>query len=352
MKLQELLAGIRPADQQAMRLAKARWDSIAKPLGSLGRLEEAVIRMAGIFGTPQVTIDRRKLLIFCADNGVVAQGVTQTGQEVTAVVTENFAQGKTSVCAMAAYAHCDLLPVDIGVAAELREPGVLCHKIAWGTKDLSVEPAMTRSQAEEAILFGAQLVGMQKQQGYQLLATGEMGIGNTTTSSAVVASLLQLPPEQVTGRGAGLSSQGLARKIEVIQPALRLHQPNPDDPIDVLSKVGGLDLAGMAGAFLGGAYYRIPMLVDGLISAAAALIAVRMCPLTADFLFASHISQEPATQYLLDALHMRPLICADMHLGEGSGAVAAIPLLDMAVAVYRQMSTFSDISIDAYQPLI
>ena len=210
---------------------------------------------------------------------------------------------------------------------------------------------MTREQAKEAICFGAQLALDLGEKGYQLLATGEMGIGNTTTSSAMTAVLVGCPVEEVTGRGAGLSTPALSHKVEVIRQAIDLHRPDPQDPLDVLSKVGGLDIAGLAGVFLGAASARLPVLVDGFISAVAALTAVRLCPAAADYLLASHISQEPASALLLQELGLSPLICADMHLGEGSGAVAAIPLLDMAVAVYQQMCTFAETEIEAYQPL-
>ena len=352
MRLDDLLKSIVPADGKAKQQAQRRWDSIAKPLGSLGRLEEAVVRIAGMRGNPNFSLERRGLVIMCADNGVVAEGVTQTGQEVTATVTENFTKGATSVCAMARVAKCDWFPVDIGVAANLGGcSGLIHHKVAWGTKNLRWEPAMTREQAKEAICFGAQLALDLGEKGYQLLATGEMGIGNTTTSSAMTAVLVGCPVEEVTGRGAGLSTTALSHKVEVIRQAIDLHRPDPQDPLDVLSKVGGLDIAGLAGVFLGAASARLPVLVDGFISAVAALTAVRLCPAAADYLLASHISQEPASALLLQELGLSPLICADMHLGEGSGAVAAIPLLDMAVAVYQQMCTFAETEIEAYQPL-
>lgn len=352
MRLDDLLKSIVPADGKAKQQAQRRWDSIAKPLGSLGRLEEAVVRIAGMRGNPNFSLERRGLVIMCADNGVVAEGVTQTGQEVTATVTENFTKGATSVCAMARVAKCDWFPVDIGVAANLGGcSGLIHHKVAWGTKNLRWEPAMTREQAKEAICFGAQLALDLGEKGYQLLATGEMGIGNTTTSSAMTAVLVGCPVEEVTGRGAGLSTPALSHKVEVIRQAIDLHRPDPQDPLDVLSKVGGLDIAGLAGVFLGAASARLPVLVDGFISAVAALTAVRLCPAAADYLLASHISQEPASALLLQELGLSPLICADMHLGEGSGAVAAMPLLDMAVAVYQQMCTFAETEIEAYQPL-
>ena len=352
MRLDDLLKSIVPADGKAKQQAQRRWDSIAKPLGSLGRLEEAVVRIAGMRGNPNFSLERRGLVIMCADNPVVAEGVTQTGQEVTATVTENFTKGATSVCAMARVAKCDWFPVDIGVAANLGGcSGLIHHKVAWGTKNLRWEPAMTREQAKEAICFGAQLALDLGEKGYQLLATGEMGIGNTTTSSAMTAVLVGCPVEEVTGRGAGLSTPALSHKVEVIRQAIDLHRPDPQDPLDVLSKVGGLDIAGLTGVFLGGALCHIPVLIDGLISSVAALCAVRLCPAALDYMLASHASNEPAGRMLLDALGLRPIICADMCLGEGTGAVALMPLLDMALTLYRDMSSFTEYNMEAYEHL-
>lgn len=351
MNLEEQLAQIALPDERAREEAKARWDSIAKPLGSLGLLEEAVVRIAALTGSARVELDKRCVSVFCADNGVVAEGVTQTGSEVTAVVMENFTHGDASVCAMARAAHCDVIPVDIGVASDVSGPGLIVHKLGYGTENIARGPAMTREQALDALMFGISLVGELKRKGYRIIATGEMGIGNTTTSSAVTASLLGLPAEEVTGRGAGLSTEGLARKIKVVERALVVNHPDPADGIDVLAKVGGFDLAGLAGVFLGGAVHRVPVLIDGFISATAALAAARICPEAESAMLASHLSDEPAASLALDALGLRPLITAGMCLGEGTGAVAALPLLDMALAVYREMSTFQEIEIDAYQPL-
>ena len=351
MNLEEALRQITPPDERAGQEAKARWDSIAKPLGSLGLLEEAVIRIAALTGSARVALDRRCAAVFCADNGVVAEGVTQTGSEVTAVVAENFTRGEASVCAMARAARCDVIPVDIGVARDLSGEGLVVHKLGYGTGNIARGPAMTREQALDALSFGISLVGELKQKGYRIIATGEMGIGNTTTSSAVTAALLGLPAEEVTGRGAGLTSEGLAHKIKSVERALVVNHPDPNDGVDVLAKVGGFDLAGLAGVFLGGAVHRVPVLIDGFISAAAALAAARICPAVKKAMLASHLSDEPAAALALGALGLRPLITAGMCLGEGTGAVAALPLLDMALAVYREMSTFREIEIDAYQPL-
>ena len=351
-ELRRQLAAVTGADEGAHRAAKRRWDACAKPLGSLGLLETAVERLAALTGSPEVCLTPRALLVLCADNGVVAQGVAQSGSEVTAAVTRNLALGRTSVCRMAAVADCAVVPVDLGVLDFPPVEGVLRRRAGNGTADLSQGPAMAREQAVQAVLTGMDLVREQKERGVRLVATGEMGIGNTTTSSALAAVLLDRPVEDMTGRGAGLSSEGLQRKIRAIETAIQVNQPDPGDVLDVLHKVGGLDIAGLAGVFLGGALCRTPVLVDGFISSVAALVAARLCPDCRDYMLGSHASEEPASQLVLAELGLRPFLYAGMRLGEGTGAVAVMPLLDMGLAVYREMTTFEDTNIEAYQPLV
>ena len=350
MTLDQVIAGITPADTAAMERAKARWDSIAKPLGSLGALEEAVIRIAGMTGSADVDISKRAVVVMCADNGVVAQGVTQTGQEVTAIVAENMSTGDTSVCAMARSAGAEVVPVDIGTAVPLTGARIVQRCVRRGTADMTQGPAMSRGEAVQAVLTGVETARELCAGGVRLLATGEMGIGNTTTASAVASVLLGRAPVEMTGRGAGLSDEGLRRKVAAIERAVALSRPAADDPLDVLAKVGGFDIAGMCGVFLGGAACRVPVLADGFISAVAALCAVRLCPAAAKAVLASHVSAEPAGMLLLDALRKKPLITAGMCLGEGTGAVAAMPLLDMARAVYMDCYTFEEGGIEAYTP--
>ena len=352
MTLEEVIQGIVPADQEAMGRAKARWDSIAKPLGSLGALEDAVIRIAGMSGSPDVDISKRAVVVMCADNGVVAEGVTQTGQEVTAIVAENMSTGDTSVCAMSRAAGAEVVPVDIGTAVPVTGARIRQKCVRRGTANMTQGPAMSREEAVQAILAGVEMAQELRGQGVNLLATGEMGIGNTTTSSALAAVLLNRPVEDMTGRGAGLSSEGLQRKIRAIETAIQVNRPDPNDVLDVIHKVGGLDIAGLAGVFLGGALCRTPVLVDGFISSVAALVAARLCPHCKDYMLGSHASEEPASQLVLSELNLRPFLYAGMRLGEGTGAVAVMPLLDMGLAVYREMTTFEDTNIEAYQPLV
>ena len=348
-ELKQRIREIQPADQKSMEAASAHWKTVGKPLYSLGKLEEAVIRMAGIRGKADYTIEKKGLVIMCADNGVVAEGVTQTGQEVTAIVAENFTRRATSVCLMAEIAGADLFPVDIGMASDVPAVTKPEYKVMYGTKDMLYEPAMTREQAAKAVLTGIHIVEKLAGQGYDLLATGEMGIGNTTTSSAVAAVLLGREVEKVTGRGAGLSSEGLNRKVDVIRRSIELHHPEKKDVLDVLSKVGGLDIAGLAGVFIGGALYHIPVIIDGFISSVAALCAAKLCPAAADCMMPSHKSGEPAGGMVLNALGLSPFIDCNMSLGEGSGAVAVIPLLEMGLSVYREMSTFDEIHVEQYK---
>lgn len=349
MTLEETMQKIRPVDVAAMAAAKQHWDGLGKPLGSLGRLEKALIQIAGIQRTGDVHIDRKALVIMCADNGVVQEGVTQCGQEVTATVAENFLDEKSCVAIMCRRAGTKICPVDIGMAVDT--PRVEKRKIAYGTKNMAKEPAMTREQAIAAIEVGIAKAEELHAQGYEILATGEMGIGNTTTSSAMTAVYLGLDVETVTGRGAGLSSHGLQRKIYAIKQAIAVNQPDPEDPLDVLAKVGGLDIAGMCGLFLGGAAQQMPVVMDGFISQVAALTAVRLVPECADYILASHVSEEPGANILLKALEKDAFLTCGMRLGEGSGAVALFPILDFASDIYHKMSTFVQADIVEYQPL-
>lgn len=340
---------ITPINKPAMEYAGHHWDSIAKPLHSLGLLEDSIIRIAGITGSDQIFLERCALLIACADNGIVEEHVTQTGSEVTAAVAENFVRRKTSVCIMAESAGVELFPFDFGMLTEVGQ--IPEYKISRGTKNFARHKAMEYEEAIEAVENGILAANTILDQGYQLLCLGEMGIGNTTTSSAVAAALLKLPAKEVTGRGSGLSPEGILHKTEVIKTALERLQPDPADAIDVLSKVGGFDIAALCGAILACASRHIPVLLDGFISSAAALCAVRLCKECGNYLLASHVSREPAGKLLLDSLSLKPLLTCEMCLGEGTGAVAAVPLLKMALAVYQSSSTFDDICVEQYQPL-
>lgn len=347
MGLTELLAKITPFDRDAYDKCIYHFDHIAKPVGSLGKLETLLAAIAGASGDPFLDISKRCVLVFCADNGVLAQGVAQSTHDVTTAIARSLAHKTTSVNAMAMACNTDVFPIDMGMIDTVE--GLIPRSVAKGTNDMTLAPAMTKDQALQAILTGVEMVEKRVHEGYRLIATGEAGIGNTTTSSAILSVLLDVPVEQVTGRGSGLSDDGLIRKQTAIKKAIEKNQPDSSDILDVLSKIGGFDIAGMVGAFLGGALYHVPVIMDGFISGVAALCAVKLCPFVKDYLLPSHISAEPAGRMLMQALGFNPVIHADMRLGEGTGAVALIPLLDLALSVYKNAASFDDIQVEAYK---
>ena len=341
-------AATAPQDAAAMARAKAHWDGVAKPLDGLGKLETAVIRIAGLTGDENVSIDRRTVLVLCADNGIVKEGVTQTDASVTATMARRISEHQSSVCLMAKTARADVIPVDFGMLT--RVPGVRDMHIASGTQNMAEGPAMTEAQAIKAIENGILLAKERKAAGDRILVTGEMGIGNTSTSSAIAAVLLDLPVETVTGRGAGLSDAGLMRKREAIKRAIAVNRPDPSNPFDVLCKLGGFDIAGLVGLYIGAAIERIPILIDGVISSVAALVAARLVPNCVTVMLASHCSKEPVAEAILDELGLSAILYADMKLGEGTGAVCMLPLLDMALAVYHSSVSFAETGIEPYTP--
>lgn len=336
-------------DKSAAEAARRRWASIAKPLHGLGEFEDIIIQLAAVSGTAEVDIKKRTLVVVCADNGVVKEGVTQTGQNVTKTVAENFLKGETSACKMASATGFDLLVCDAGVVGGVK--GAVDLRLGNGTKNIAEGPAMTVDDALKGVENGIAIVKKLKSEGCALIATGEMGIGNTTTSSAVASVLLGKAPSEVTGRGAGLGTDGLKRKIRAIEKAIAINDPDKNDVLDVMSKLGGFDICTLAGVFAGGAVYGVNVIIDGFISAAAALCAERLVPGAADFMIASHSSRETAAEDILRALGKRAVIHAGMCLGEGTGAVLMGPLLDASLAVYSEMATFGDIKIEEYKEL-
>ncbi len=376
-QLLELLDTICPADRAAMEDARTRWNALAKPIGSLGFLEEAVVKAAGIAGDARhVKLCRPALVVMCADHGVVCEGVSQTGQEVTRNVAGHSTQNRTSTASLWRRSGTATFPVDIGMLgpafpAKRPQPFVMLNrKVAEGSKNIVREAAMSMEECLKALLAGLFLVRDLKERGYGILAVGEMGIGNTTPSSAVGSVLTGLSPVEVTGKGAGLSKEAFEKKKVAVAAAVgRFYEAYPEyasyawlaEPAEkseyakrvlhvatLLSELGGFDLAGMAGVFLGGAVYRLPVVMDGFISSTAAFCAVCMNPLVRDFLLPSHVSSEAASQAVLDALGMTAPLRLGMHLGEGSGAAALLPLLLMGVDVYEQMSTFQEIAVEPY----
>lgn len=385
-------------DQRAMRQARDRWDKVAMPLDGLGTLQEDLIHMAGILGNADHLLEAPRLLVMCADNGIVAAGVSQTGQEVTALVADSIACGESPSAIFAARCDCQLRVVDVGMVCDAREPSVICAKVARGSRNFAqiwssgrteeerglfaqniaevsrgamtekeISPsgfcsdgsieihrgAMTEEEALAAISVGIEESARAKEDGVGLLLTGEMGIGNTTTSAACLSALLDLPAEAVTGRGAGLSDRGLAKKREVIDRAREIFYSScrreSPDPLAVLCQVGGFDIAALVGLILGANQTRTPVLLDGLISTVAALIADRLCPGAREVCLASHLGREPGMSHAMRALKLNPIIHADLALGEGTGALLALQLLQSAASVYTSTKTFEKLGMDAYQ---
>lgn len=349
MKLNELTEMIKATDIEAAKRAEIRWNSIAKPLGSLGLFEENIIKIAAIQGTENVSLSKRSLFVFCADNGVVAEGVTQCGSDVTAAVATALAERRSTVSPMARFAECMVIPVDMGIKDFEAVEGVVSRRVKNGTENICNMPAMMREECICAILAGAELV---MQSDADIIAMGEMGIGNTTTAATVNTVLLNESAEALTGRGAGLSDAGLMRKIAAVKKAIEVNSPNSEDAVDVLCKVGGLDIAAMCGAFLGAAAAGKAAIIDGVISCTAALCAFRICPACVEYMLASHVSSEPAAKLILSELGLSAPISAGMHLGEGGGAVMLFPLLDSALAVYNSAQSFERLGIEAYTPQI
>ena len=342
-KIEALVRAVQPLDQKAMLAAEAHQARLAKPPGSLGRLEELSVQLAGITGKVHNELPRKQLLVFAADNGVVAEGVSSAPQSVTMQQTINLTRGKTGAAVLAKRFGCGLTVCDVGVNADLCESAVLNRKIAYGTQNICAGPAMTREQALQAILTGAAVA---ENIDADAVGIGEMGIGNTTTSSAVLAMLLGADVDKVTGRGGGITEESFRKKKAVIRTAIAVNRPNRDDVIDALAKVGGFDLAAMCGAFLGAAASRRAAVADGFISAVAALCAVRLCPLVRGYLIPSHASFEIGYRLAMEEMTLRPLFDLGMRLGEGSGCPLAFQVLDAACAVMNSMASFDEAGIN------
>ena len=342
-ELDALVRAVAPLDCGAMTAAEEYQARLAKPPGSLGRLEEISIQLAGITGRVHNALNKKQLLVFAADNGVVAEGVSSAPQSVTKQQTINLMRGRTGAAVLAKHFGCGLTVCDVGVNADIYESAVLNRKIAYGTQNICTGPAMTREQTLQAILTGAEIA---RTVDADVIGVGEMGIGNTTTSSAVLAVLLGADVEAVTGRGGGITEETFRKKKAVIRTAIEVNRPDRDDVVAVLSKVGGFDLAAMCGAFLGAAAARRPAVIDGLISAAAALCAVRLCPNVRGYLVPSHASFEIGYRLAMEAMDLRPLFDLGMRLGEGSGCPLAFQVLDAACAVINDMATFDEAGIN------
>lgn len=339
-------AEIPSIDLAAAAQAQARQNELTKPTGSLGRLESLSIQLAGMTGNPRPRFHQKEVILMAGDHGVVHSGVSAYPPEVTAEMVANILRGGAAVSVLARQAQAKVWVVDMGVAVDCPNlPGLINRKIAYGTRNMLLEPAMTRAQAEDAIQAGIEIASEVIDAGVDLLGTGEMGIGNTTPSSAITAILSGLPVSMITGRGTGVDDSGLERKIEVIEQTLKLHQPDPADAVGILAAVGGFEIGGLMGVILGAAARRVPVVVDGFISAAAAALAVTYCPAATQYLIASHQSVEIGQRALWQYMGLEPLLDLQMRLGEGTGAVLAFHLLEAAAATLDEMSTFSDAGV-------
>lgn len=344
--IESLIAQIAPPDEGAMAAARARQATLTKPPGSLGRLEALSIQLAGLAGRPLPEIRHKVIVTMAADHGVVAEGVSAYPQAVTAQMVYNFLRGGAAINVLARQVGARVVVVDMGVAAPLEaEPGLVDRKIAPGSGNIACGPAMSRDQARQALLAGAGVVAAELEGGLDLLGTGDMGIGNTTPSAAIAAALTGRPPAEVVGRGTGVDDAGLARKIAAVERALAANQPDPADALDVLAKVGGFEIGGLAGAILAAAAHRRPVVVDGFISTAAAMIAAGLAPQVKPYLIAAHRSQERGHALMLDWLGLDPLLDLDLRLGEGTGAALAFSLVEAAARILREMATFDEAGV-------
>ncbi len=349
LTLEEICRRIHPADAAVMNQVWKIWDNKCIPLRSLEWLQETLVHIAGVQRSVRPQIQKKLTIVMAADNGVIAEGVSQSDYHVTTQVVDNMLHRRATIALMSEMAGSEFLVADIGMKEKVE--GVLDISRMRGTDNMAVGPAMCRDTAVSAIEAGANLAIKKAGEGYQLFATGEMGIGNTTSSSAVLAVLSGKPVSYVTGRGAGLSSEGLEQKIRTIERAVELNQPKSADVIDILAKVGGLDIAGLTGVFLGAAAAGVPVVLDGFIAAVAALLAKQLAPASSDVMIASHCSKEPGAALALEMLGLKPVIYGDFHLGEGSGAVFLFPMLDQIFHLYEKLPSFQEGKIETYIPL-
>lgn len=343
--VEQLTQAIVPLDEAAMEAARGHIDRLTKPPGSLGKLEGLAVKLAGITGEGKPALPKRAVIVMAADHGVCEEGVSAFPAEVTPQMVFNFLAGGAAVNVLARQASADVVCVDIGVNAELSHPGLVQRKLRYGTGNMVKGPAMSREEAEAAIRVGAEVVDEAVAQGVRLFVTGEMGIGNTTASAAIMSSLTGIAPQQSVGRGTGVNDERLRHKVAVVAQALDVNRPDANDPLDVLAKVGGLEIAGLTGVILGAAARRCPVVIDGFISTVAALLAVRLKPETADYLIASHVSHEQGHRALLQELGLNPMLELDMRLGEGTGGVLALHLIDAACCIVAEMATFESAGV-------
>lgn len=344
-EIEDIINQIRPLDQEAMEGAQLRLDSLTKPVGSLGKLEAMAKQAAGITGESMPDLSRKAVIVMAGDHGVCEEGVSAFPAEVTPQMVLNFLSGGAAVNVLARHAGAEVICVDIGVNADLGHPQLVSRKIRKGTANIALGAAMSREEAVAAIRVGYDLVADNVAKGVRVFATGEMGIGNTTPSAAILIALAGLSPEQAVGRGTGIDDARLKHKQRVIERALQVNAADPADALDVLAKLGGLEIAGLVGVILGAAAHRAIVVIDGFISSAAALVASRLAPLSVPYMIASHMSLEQGHSRMLEAIGLSPMVQLDMRLGEGTGAVLCFHFLDAAGKIMREMATFESAGV-------
>ncbi len=347
MDTDTILKMIKPLNIEAMKAARKYNDNLVKPIGSLGRLEDLAVQLSGITGKVQNKMEKKAILVYCADNGVYSEGVSMAPQEVTAVQAVNMLDGKTGVSVLAKQGNIDLKVVDVGIHHDgILHPYMIQKKIALQTGNIACEPAMTQEQLEIALQTGFQLVRELKEQGYSILGTGEMGISNTTTATSIIIALTGISPKDATGKGAGLTQELLQNKIRILEKIQKLHCYTSITPLEVVRRVGGFDIAAMIGTFIGGAYYKIPIVIDGVVSIAAALAAYCCNPLIKEYMIPSHRSAEPAYDAAAKRMGIIPYFDLDMRLGEGSGCPFTMYLAESATRIMSDMVTFEEGNVD------
>lgn len=346
MELEEIIDGISGADTNALDEAQKHMDSLIKPLGSLGRLEKIAIKLAGITGKVKNVLDKKCSIVMVADNGICDEGVSCSPQDITLMQAVNMTKGICGMGVLSKHENASIKVVDVGIMQDYDCPKIYNRKIKYGADNFAKGPAMTYEEAVRAIMVGVEMVKMAKDEGVQLLGTGEMGIGNTSSTSAVFMAITDTSAEKAVGKGGGLTEEALEHKKKVLTDAIKLNNPDAKNPIDVIAKVGGLDIAGLVGCYLGAAYYRMPIVVDGVISALAAFVAIKIKSEVQDFLFVSHKSAEPVYDLLFEDIDLKPMLELDMRLGEGTGAVLAFNIISAAAAIMREMATFEDMNRD------
>lgn len=345
--LEETIQKIERLDEEVMEKARERLDNLIKPPKSLGRLEDIAVQLSGITRNVYPVIDQKAIITMAADHGVFEEGISSNPQEVTFAQTLLFQRGLPGVCAISKVSGAKIIAVDIGIKGEIPDDaGVIKRKIKNGTDNMAKGPAMTREEAVRSIEVGIEMANQEAKKGIDLLGTGEMGIGNTTPSTAILSVLRNCDPLEITGKGAGVGEGGIEHKAAVIRKAIEVNKTNPADGINVLAKVGGLEIGGMAGVMLGAAANRIPVVVDGYISTVAALIAVSLEPTAKEYFIASHASAEPGARLANELLGIEPMLSMDMCLGEGSGAALAFPIIDAAVSMMKNMATFAEVGME------